>query len=180
MRLVNKNKLYLIAILIFVTISICTESFGQQKNVDFSARNTFYANFTNKGAYYSVNYDRIFSQGQKLTWSYRIGFSILENAIALPLGINAFTGKEKSHLEFSLSIIPYIDKYKSLTSSNDLSDKYIYLVPGVGYRFQKPNDGLFFKALISPTIILDPPSSNFWKMEPKLHFTASLGLGYSF
>ena len=175
-NLIIRNYL-LVALIMLIYSNIV---YGQQKDTTFTANNTFYADFTTKGAYYSVNYDHIFSQGQKLKWSYRIGFSILENAVAFPIGINAFTGKENSHLEFSLSIIPYIDNYQSFTSSNDLSDKYIYMVPGIGYRYQKPQGGFFFKALVSPTILLDPPSSNFWKMDPTLHFTTSFGLGYSF
>ncbi len=61
-----------------------------------------------------------------------------------------------------------------------MADKYIYLVPAFGYRFQKSSGGFFFKALASPTVILDPPSGNFWHMDPQLSFTLSLCLGLSF
>ncbi len=175
----RKKSLVVLAILLLASNITCTV-FSQEKEATFNARNTFYAGFSTEVAYYSVNYDRIIKQNKKLAWSYRFGFSILENAITLPIGINLITGKNNSHAEFSLSIIPYIDKYKSFLSSNDLSDKHIYVVPGVGYRYQKPNGGFFFKILVSPTIHLDPPSSNFWKMDPKLLFTANCGLGISF
>ncbi|NJO92788.1 MAG: hypothetical protein HC831_30345 [Chloroflexia bacterium] len=168
-------------LMILLIIFAYSENFyAQKKDSTFTARNTFYAGFTNEGAIYSINYDRIFSQNNKLAWSYRIGLSILENAIAMPIGINLFTGKGNSHAEFSFTVIPYVDKYRSFLSSDDLSDKYIYLIPGIGYRFQKPKGGIFFKALVSPTVFLDPPSSNFWKMDPKLKFLAHVGIGYSF
>ena len=65
-----------------------------------------YFNLTNRGALYSVNYDRIFHQSDKLTYSFNIGFSVLENVVALPVVINLFTGKGNIHLEFSLIIMP--------------------------------------------------------------------------
>jgi hypothetical protein len=167
-------------LMILLTIFASIESINAQKDSTFTSRNTFYTGFANEGAIYSINYDRIFSQNNKLAWSYRIGFSILDNAIAMPFGINLFTGKGNSHAEFSFTVIPYIVKYKSFLSSDDLSDKYIYLIPGIVYRFQKPKGGLFFKALASPTVFLDPPSSNFWKMDPKLQFLVHVGIGYSF
>jgi len=176
----NSRQFLLIVAAVFFTINFNYKALSQKKDSTFSARNTIYADFASKGAYYSINFDRIFNQKGKLCWTYRLGFSILENAIAFPIGINAFTGKENSHMEFSLSLIPYVDKYQSLFSDNDLSDKFLYIVPGVGYRYQKPNGDFFFKAVLSPTILLDPPSNDFWKMDPQLHLTASLGLGVSF
>ncbi len=168
-------------LLILFAISAHSQNFyAQKKDSTFTKRNTLYAGFANEGAIYSINYDRVFSQNKKLAWSYRIGFSLLENAIAIPVGINLFTGKGNSHVEYSFTVIPYVDKYRSFLSSDDLSDKYIYLIPGIGYRFQQPKGGIFLKALISPTVFLDPPSSNFWKMDPKLEFLAHIGIGYNF
>ncbi len=166
-------------------ILICILFYGLKPSKVFSQdsdfkRNTIYAGFANEGALYSINYDRIFSQNKKFAWSYRIGFSILEEAVVMPVGVYLLTGKGNSHAEFSFTVIPYIDKYQSMFKEDDLSDKYIYLVPGVGYRFQKPNGGLFFKVFGSPTVFLDPPSSNFWKMDPKLRFMVGGGLGFSF
>ena len=169
---------------IFV-ILLCSFLFGLNPHKGFSQnddfkRNTFYAGFANDGALYSINYDRIFNSKKKFLLSYRIGFSILEDAVSAPLGINMITGKNSSHAEFSFTIMPYIDKYQSFLSNNDISDTYIYLIPGFGYRFQKPQGGFFFRVMASPTIFLDPPSSNFWKMDPRLKFIIGGGLGYSF
>lgn len=169
---------YLILLLLLITTSL--NIYSQKKDSSLIAHNTFYVGFANEGALYSLNFDRVFSSNDNLTWSYIIGFSIMEDAVAMPIGVNAITGKNNSHLEFSFTIIPYIDKYQSFLSSNDLSDKYIYLVPGIGYRFQKPQGGFFFKSTVSPTILLDPPSNNFWKMEPKLKLLVGVGLGYTF
>jgi hypothetical protein len=71
-------------------------SYGQTP--PFSARNTVYADFASKGAVYSINYDRVFSQGKKINISFRAGVSILNDAIAFPLGIQFFTGQDASHI----------------------------------------------------------------------------------
>lgn len=147
---------------------------------NFTARNTLYADFTNRGAVYAINYDRIFKEGKQLTASYRAGFSATGKTIALPLGISFFTGQHASHTEFSLTLVPYIEDYKSFLSSNDLSDKKMLIIPGLGYRYQQPAGGFFFKAIASPAIYLDPPSDNFWKMDGKLYPVLTIGAGYSF
>jgi hypothetical protein len=172
----KKNLLPFFTLLLFSLF--INEAFCQQtKNM---ARNTIYADFASKGATYSVNYDRIFSAGGKLSKTYRIGFAILKNAVALPLGINFFTGHNASHAEFSLTVVPYIETYKDLFSGNNLSDKKLYIIPGAGYRYQKPGGGFFFKAIVAPVIYLDPPSDNFWKMDGKVYAGITAGAGYSF
>ena len=105
--------------------------------VSFSqlARNTFYVEAATKGAVYSINYDRIFRQGEKMAYSYRIGFSIEKNSLSFPLGINMITGQHSHHAEFSLAIVPYIDKYQTFLSGDNKSDKYIYVIPAAGYRY---------------------------------------------
>ena len=167
-------------ILIILMIVFINASYSQSKQNNITARHTFYADFASKGAYYSVNYDRVFHQGKKVNASYRAGFSIFNNVIALPLGINFFTGQNNSHLEFSFTIVPYIEAYNSFLKSNDLSDKKLYVIPGIGYRYQKAAGGFFFKAVASPLIYLDPPSDYFWKMDGKLYPAITVGAGFSF
>ena len=170
-----KQTLVLLGITLF-----SSTVFGQQNDSAFLSKNTIYIDLSSRGAYYSVNYDRIFYKRNNENFSYRIGFTILEDVIALPLGVNLFVGRNNSYVEFGVTVMPYMDKYKSFLSSNDLSDKYLYIIPAIGYRFQKQNGGLFFKAGVSPMIILDPPSSNFWKMDPKVYATGNIAFGLSF
>lgn len=144
------------------------------------AKNTFYLELASKGSFYSVNFDHIFLRGDNLSYSYRIGFSIEKNGISFPAGINIITGKRSHHAEFGLTIIPYIDRYRTLLSGDNLSDKYLYVIPAAGYRFQRQNGGLFLKAGVSPLIFLDPPSDDFWKMNPQLFFYGNAGVGFSF
>jgi hypothetical protein len=150
------------------------------KTQDITARNTVYADFLSRDVYYSINYDRVFSEGEKFNKSYRAGFSVFRNIIALPLGINFFSGQGNSHFEFGVTLMPYVEDYKKLFSSGSLSDKKLDIIPGAGYRYQKPGGGFFFKIIAAPIIHLDPRSDNFWKMDGKLYPGGSIGAGVSF
>lgn len=176
----NKKLIHTICIGCQALIFFISTAHCQSTKNNITARNTIYADFASKGAYYSINYDRVFSQGEKFTKSYRVGFSVFNNVIAFPLGINFFTGHNTSHAEFSLTAVPYIEAYQSFLKSNDQSDKKIYIIPGAGYRYQKPGGGFFFKVVASPTIYLDPPSDYFWKMDGKVYAAVNIGAGISF
>ncbi|MBS1633630.1 MAG: hypothetical protein JST10_13765 [Bacteroidetes bacterium] len=157
---------------------LCIHPIHAQNN--FTARNTIYVDGTSKGAYYSVNYDRVFSEGGKFIKSYRAGFTILSHVIAFPLGISFFTGHQQDHFEFGLTIVPYIEDFEKHFSRGNLSDKKIYIIPGAGYRYQKLGGGFFFKIIAGPVIFLDPASDNFWKMDGKVYPGGSIGAGISF
>ena len=145
------------------------------------AKNAIYAEGATRGPVYSINYDRIFRQGEKLAYSFRAGFSIYNNTVSFPVGVNFITGLNEHHAEFSLTVIPHIDHHAHLIgSSNTESDKYIFVNPAIGYRYQKTNGGIFLKAAVGPSIFLDPPSNDFWNMDPKLYAFGSIGVGISF
>ncbi|MBI3139052.1 MAG: hypothetical protein HYZ15_10735 [Sphingobacteriales bacterium] len=144
------------------------------------SRNSVYAEGTSKGALYSINYDHIFRLGARFTDTYRIGFSLLNNTIALPLGINFLTGDGFHHVEFGLTLVPLVEKYQQLFSAGNISDKKLYIIPGAGYRYQPPGGGFFFKIIAAPIIYLDPPSDHFWKMDGTVYAGGSIGAGISF
>lgn len=145
------------------------------------AKNAVYVEGATSGPVYSINYDRIFRQGEKLAYSFRAGFSIYNNTVSFPVGINFITGLNEHHAEFSLTVIPYIDYDVHLVGSNNTeSDKYIFVNPSIGYRYQKKEGGVFLKAAVGPSIFLDPPSNDFWNMDPKLYAFGSIGVGISF
>lgn len=165
---------------VLLIILVQTAGYSQQKAANAPDRNTFFVELASKGAFYSVNYDRIFRIGDKVNYSYRLGFSVEKNSIAVPLGMNFITGKQSHHAEFGLTLIPYIDKYKTFLSGDNVSDKYLYVIPSAGYRFQPVSGGVFFRATVGPLILLDPPSDNFWKMDPKFFGYGSIGMGITF
>jgi hypothetical protein len=172
-------KYYPAAVMITILVLIGTEIKAQSLKI-FSAKNTVYAEAAAQGPAYSLNYDRIFSEGKVFAKSYRIGFTVYKDVFALPIGINFITGKNQHHAELSFTAIPYIENASKLFAAGNLSDKKLYIIPGAGYRYQKSTGGFFFKAVAAPVLLLDPPSDNFWKMEPKIFAGVSIGAGYSF
>ena len=122
--------------------------YSQPATSDKWAKNSLYAELQTKGAFYTINFDRVFHRGDKLFYSYRLGFSIEKSSISFPLGISLLFGYGKHHAEFALTLVPFIDKYKTFLSGNNISDKYLYIIPAVGYRFQRASGGFFLKLVL--------------------------------
>ncbi len=165
--------------LFFLLLLLLTAHISPAQQVP-AARNTFYIDGSSHGAYYSVNYDRIFRTGRVFSNSFRLGFSVFGNTMALPLGINFIKGPDQHHVELGITVVPLVEKYQKLFSAGNIADKKLYLIPGAGYRYQPPAGGFFFKAILAPIIYLDPASDNFWRMYGKVYPGINLGAGYSF
>lgn len=162
----------------FVLFTNLSSAFSQKVA---KAKNAFFVELATRGPLYSINYDRIFRQGNKLDYSFNAGFSIARNAVSFPVGIHFITEGGQHHAECGITFIPYIDYKHHLAGSNkNQSDKYLYINPGIGYRYQKSTTGIFLKAMAGPSVFLDPPSDDFWNMDPKLYAFGSIGLGISF
>jgi hypothetical protein len=173
--LLKRNLLMFLFLLL-----VCGETFSQKATENLFRKNTFYLELGGKGPFYSVNYERIFHQRVKVNYSICIGFSIVPDGISLPLGLAAITGKKKHHAEFSLGATPFIQHYKSFLAKNDLSDKVIYIALGIGYRYQKPEGGIYFTFGVTPLLFIDPPSDNPWNISTRFYPSGHLGLGWNF
>ncbi len=171
-----KGRLPKFSLAIFLVL-FSNESRAQSTQI---AKNSVYAEGASKGATYSLNYERVFSYGKKFAKSYRVGLCFLNDVVAIPIGIQFISGKGDHHAEYSFTAVPYIEHYNKLFSGNSLSDKKIYLMPGAGYRYQKPGGGFFAKVVVGPIIYLDPPSDNFWNMDPKVYAGVTVAAGVSF
>lgn len=181
MQPINLKKSIDSATIVFLFfIGFSNTGICQKDNTVAVSRNTLYADFASKDVYYSINFDHIFHRGNKLSYSYRAGVSVLKNAYSFPIGIQCFTGVNNSHAEFSLTLIPYVDHSAKSRNRYDNTDKFLYVEPGVGYRYQAPEGGVFFKAIFTPIILLDPPSIDFWNMDAKLFAGGNIAIGYTF
>lgn len=176
-RLLIRRTIYFMALFILLAAQGNAQRIGEN-----SGRNAIYVDLSSQGAVYSINYDRIFRQGEKLDYTVNVGFSIAKNALAFPVGVHFITTNSDHHAEFGVTFIPYIEQKPALVGSSGKGDKdkYLYVNPGFGYRYQKSTSSFFIKALAGPSLFLDPPSDDFWNMDPKLHAFASIGVGISF
>lgn len=145
-----------------------------------TAKNTVYGGYARIGTYYFIGYDRIFNQGKHFNISYHAGVSLLKTNIAFPAGINFFTGKKQHHAEFSLSVVPYVERFNYLFKAGNLSDKKLYILPAAGYRLQHAGGGFFAKIQAGPFIYIDPPSDSNTQTDSKVYPGLLIGIGKNF
>ncbi|MEP7258946.1 MAG: hypothetical protein ABI687_11160 [Flavitalea sp.] len=167
----NKKGLFFSCIsIIFFSVAGMAQSQDRQS----FKRNSLYAEGANRSAPYTLNFDHVFHMGDKLAYSYRVGFSLISQDITVPVGINLITGVGNHHFEASTTLIPYL---KLNDNKSDPTNLYLYLIPAVGYRFQKQQGGLFFKASVGPAFKGNPGIDDFWNMHIKTYGYGSLALG---
>lgn len=125
-----------------------------------SAKHTIFLELGGNGIAYSLNYDRLLSSGKWFSTSARAGvFANWWNggALGFPLEINGLLGKQKHFLEIGAgAMYSYgIEGVKWLTPNDQGKEGYenysaIHVSGRIGYRFQKPEGGFFFKAAYTP------------------------------
>ena len=165
--------------LLFLILLVCSKDVDGQ-STSYISRNTVYMALNTRGTLYSLQYDRVLRSKGLLKNSVSAGFSIYDNVLAVPLGLHFFTGQQSNHFEFGVMFIPFAENYTELFSAGSQSDKKGYIIPELGYRYQQPLGGFFFKITAGPYILLDPPENNFWKMDTKFFAGISAGTGFSF
>jgi hypothetical protein len=150
-------------------------------------RNTIYAEAFGQGFCWSLNYDRLFNTEKRFMNSFTAGLVYVPKSIqfgegtyfGIPVSYNWLLGKKSHHLELgigltSLLVNPY--------SNNISTYSYTYLTPKIGYRFQRPQGGIFFKA--TATAMIDLLNVSVHKFEGKTYRNFSTmnnvaGIGYA-
>ena len=110
---------------------------------------------------YSLNGEYEILKYDKYRLNARLGFGYLpireSNFLSIPFGLNILTGKQTHHLELGIGL-SYINglQFKNIqigSNDNYYADNAIYIVPSVGYRFDRLKGGLYFKVYYSPLIL---------------------------
>lgn len=121
-------------------------NYGEKGTIFFTkpARHVFYAEFAGATFGASLNYEYVFYQDLNLRLLGRagLGFSPFRISFAgvVPLGISALVGRKNHHLEVGLLHSTSLDK----------AGVSLFGVGVAGYRFQKPDGGLFFRISYNP------------------------------
>jgi hypothetical protein len=160
----------------------------------FTAKNSIHAEFTLPIFNYSLNYGRMIYQKDRLKVAISAGFSLRYRSRTepvssywspfIPLEITAFWGKSKHNLELGIGYYTYQERryfFDEDFPTNIREEPYWgkTLVPRIGYRYQKPAGGLFFRAGYTPTFGFE----SFEVDEDKVGFNPygiGLSLGWSF
>ena len=182
------------------------------------ARNTVYLEVFGQGLFNSLSYDRILFPEFKVRQSASIGLTFIPpisymQVVAIPVSYNFIFGQRKHHFELGLGFTPMIFKEIGLSSSFYSEDQsgnqtlvyekvdninlLFYLTPKIGYRFQKPEGGFFFRGTLTPPLAginiwrynstssyMQSPSTEFFTSAAffgsRIYPWAGLSFGYTF
>lgn len=138
-----------------------------QENIEkpVKASRAVYLELAGNGVIYSINYDKIFHQKGAFKSSYRVGISVYPRNydriyanVYLPLEITGMYGKRNGHFEFGLGVTPSYLNYGTFDPTNadrevlDYSGMGLAVFGRLGYRYQKPDGGFFFRIAVNPIL----------------------------
>lgn len=173
---------------VFLTLSQST--FAQTEPETFTAKNGIYLELGGSSGRYAINYSKIFHQKGKLKLNASAGFSMLPNEKidsktiwlpAIPIEVSALYGKSNHHLEMGFGFTSYLDKTTAIDSETfELSDEVVFgaVIPvRIGYRYQKPEGGFFFRVGYTPLFNVPVRAGKSWSFNP---YHAGISFGKSF
>lgn len=144
---------------LFVVIVLLSPVLRAQETTSINPirRNTIYGEVFGQGFFGSLNYDRLFNVDKHVMNSFSAGFIFAPKSagfgdgmyLGVPVSYNWLFGKSSHHLELGLG---FTFMATQGFASNRFENFYTYLTPKVGYRYQRPGGGFFFKAAFTPMI----------------------------
>ena len=130
---------------------ISCNAFGQDRLASEEiAKNTIYGEAFGQGFAYSLNYDRLLNTNRRFMNSFTVGATFIPQTagfgdgiyMGIPVSYNWILGRKSHHLELGVGVTPMFVKSRYWPSSGRF---YFYASPKISYRFQRPQDGLFFR-----------------------------------
>jgi hypothetical protein len=155
----RKSNIRDFSIVCLFLFCFCMPSAGQNRKDSIPiSKNTLYVEFFGNCIYGSINYDRIVMHKNKNKVSLRFGFLPYPKVTSLASATAevSYLYGVKHNIESSIGVV-YIhglflqeqtSYYEHLATGN------LFLYPYLGYRFQKPEGGLFLRAGISAKVNL--------------------------
>jgi hypothetical protein len=183
----------LIFVLVFA-LFISPRATAQTEAEKFTATHSVHLELGGNVGRYAFNYERLIYQKRAFKVLGSVGFALWSdpNLIkgntrwypAIPLELSTLLGRRNHHLEFGLGITSYLLRTVNFST---VSGKFVQsegpafirtVVPlRVGYRYQKPDGGFFFRVGYTPFFGVPDRRKENWYFT---RFYASLGLGVSF
>jgi hypothetical protein len=123
------------------------------KNRQFSNNTVFFEGYGN-GFYSSINYDRIIYRNNNFATSFRIGYSQFQHGCLLPMEFNFLEkGRINScYCEFGIGYTPLV------MTVDDFTQLYLR----IGFRYQQPKGGIFFRIAFTPLYQISNTILNEW------------------
>ena len=172
-----------------------TSAFAQNETQAFEARNALYLELGGSSGRYALNYIMIIHQKDKLKLNVSAGFGLWHYTYsfgpngpkettwlpAIPVEFSAFWGRSNHHLELGIGMISYLESISQLNFDTfEETRKIMYRTAfplRIGYRYQKPGGGFFFRIGYTPFVNLPILGKENWNFEPRF---AGISIGKSF
>lgn len=189
MSLKHKYPFFFVLFLIF---AISFRGTAQTEAVNFTAKQAVYLEVGGNAGQYAFNYGRLIFLKRAFKVIGSVGFSLWAEPIegptiwnpAIPLEVSTLFGAKKHHLEIGLGITPFLQagvnsswESGNLVQSKGANHVGAILPIRVGYRYQKPEGGFFFRVGYTPFFAMPTKTREDWAFQPVF---AGLGLGVSF
>lgn len=166
---------------IFIFVSLATTTYCQETtspDLKFNNKNSFQVELFGHGLFYSINYERIILNAEKFKASGQIGISYYPKQTGMielwiPVLINEIISFDKHHLEMGLGFVFTNDPWLSFENGiNKGDDGGGFAIGRLGYRYQKPNGRLLFRAGFTPFVEILGYND--------FHPSGGLAIGYNF
>lgn len=158
-----------IILILFIVCPFLIFSQEGQKKIEFK-RNTLYFEAFGQGMYNAFSYDRLYRIDKKIKTSITVGLTVIPSGelfvLATPVAYNFLLGQKSHHLEFGIGITPMYIREGKITVTRGYTDVnnvrqeenfighdnnyFVYVTPKLGYRFQKPEGGMFYRVTLTP------------------------------
>ncbi|WP_291777259.1 hypothetical protein [Cecembia sp.] len=189
------KKISQLLILLFL-VGVINQLSAQEDTEIFTAKNMVFAELLGNSGLYAVHYGRILLQKEKMKLSGSVGFSLVPGkgfephypnylSPVIPVEFSAFWGKSKHHLELGAGSYVFqgrkylFDSEFPPTNVREVVHWDTSLTMRIGYRYQKPEGGFFFRAGYTPRV--DFTSFEFAENRVRfIPFSLGLSLGKSF
>ena len=156
---------------LFILIVLIRPLTSNSQDIDTSKifhRNTIYLEALGQGLYNSVSFDRLYKIDHKVKTSISAGLTIIPSSglfvVATPISYNYLIGQNKHHLELGLGFTPMFIRSGNITASYSDGNSnnvtftgsqnmfFSFFTPKIGYRYQRPEGGFFFRLTFTPPI----------------------------
>jgi hypothetical protein len=165
METIKKSRYLVIAVLLIFSGNT---AFGQADAEIFTAKNAVFIELLGNSGGYGLNYGRIFHQKNRMKISGSVGFSavyqkpieLVHSSYWIPVFASeatAFIGKSRHHLEFGAGFFTFQDRdfiFDTSVPGNHREESHwdLTINARIGYRYQKPEGGFFFRAGYTPMV----------------------------
>ena len=177
---------------LLVLVFALSFSFGataQTEAETFTAKNAIYLDIGGNAGQYAFTYGRLITQKNALKVMGSVGFSLWADRVdgstvfnpAVPLELSGLIGNGNHHLELGLGVTPHLATSLDFNpETSELEDKVVFgsLIPlRIGYRYQKPEGGFFFRVGYTPFFTVPLGGKEDWVFTP---IFAGVSFGKSF